>query len=166
LLVGLSCADLEARILPDELTVGGAAAGLVIACFLPMKDPVGEALLWLAGARWDEPWISLGNAVLGALLPGFILWFGGWLYFKLRHREGLGLGDVKLVAMVGAFLGLHGALLTMIVGSLLGSVIGYGYIRWTHKDAATYELPFGTFLGIAGIAVAGLQVWQGPGSQS
>ena len=67
-------------------------------------------------------------------MPGLFLWFGGWLYFKLRHREGLGLGDVKLVAMVGAFLGLHGALLMLIGGSLAGSLIGYAYIKLTHKD--------------------------------
>jgi leader peptidase (prepilin peptidase)/N-methyltransferase len=78
----------------------------------------------------------------------------GWLYFKLRQREGLGLGDVKLVAMVGAFLGLNGALFMLIFGSLAGSLIGYAYIRYTRQDPSTYELPFGTFLGLAGIAVA------------
>jgi leader peptidase (prepilin peptidase)/N-methyltransferase len=112
------------------------------------------ALLWLSGARWDPRWISVGEAALGGLVPGLFLWFGGWLYFKLRQREGLGLGDVKLVAMVGAMLGLHGALLTLIGGSLAGSLVGYAYIKFTHKDAATYELPFGTFLGIAAIAVS------------
>jgi leader peptidase (prepilin peptidase)/N-methyltransferase len=64
------------------------------------------------------------------------------------------LGDVKLVAMVGAFLGLNGALFMLIFGSLAGSLIGYAYIRYTRQDPSTYELPFGTFLGLAGIAVA------------
>ena len=53
--------------------------------------------------------------------------------------------------MVGAFLGLRGALLTLILGSLAGSVVGYTYIKLTHKDVSTYELPFGTFLGLAAI---------------
>ncbi len=154
LLVGLTFADLEARILPDEFTLGGMAAGLAMAWFVPVNDDVAQAVLWLAGVRGNSPWISVGEALLGAIVPGFFLWLGGWLYFKLRHREGLGLGDVKLVAMVGAFLGLHGALLMLIAGSLAGSLIGYAYIKITHKDAATYELPFGTFLGLAGIAVA------------
>ncbi|HLY18187.1 MAG TPA: prepilin peptidase [Bryobacteraceae bacterium] len=154
LLVGLSFADLEARILPDEFTLGGAAAGLVMAWFVPVKDDIAQAALWLAGARWSPHWVSVAEAVIGAVIPGLFLWCGGWLYFKLRHREGLGLGDVKLVAMVGAFLGLHGALLTLIGGSLAGSLIGYGYIRSTHKDPATYELPFGTFLGLAAVAVS------------
>jgi leader peptidase (prepilin peptidase)/N-methyltransferase len=153
LLVGLVFADLEERILPDELTLGGAAAGLVFALFVPVNDGIAGALLWLAGAQLSPRWISVTEAALGAALPSFFLWFGGWLYLRLRHREGLGLGDVKLMAMVGAFLGLHGALLTLIVGSVLGSVIGYAYIRITHKDPSSYELPFGTFLGAAGIAV-------------
>jgi len=154
LLVGLTFADLEARILPDEFTLGGLAAGLVLAWFVPLHDDIAQALLWLAGMQWSPSWISVGEAAIGALVPGLFLWFGGWLYFKLRHREGLGLGDVKLVAMVGAFLGLHGALMTLIAGSLAGSLIGYAYIRFTQKDPSTYELPFGTFLGLAAIVVS------------
>ncbi len=149
LLVGLTFADLEARILPDEFTLGGAALGLVLAWFVPLHD-----VLFLLDIRGNPNWISVGDAALGGLLPALVLWFGGWLYFKLRHREGLGLGDVKLVAMVGVFLGLQGALRTLIAGSLAGSLIGYAYIRFTHKDPSTYELPFGTFLGLAAIAVA------------
>jgi len=56
--------------------------------------------------------------------------------------------------MVGSFLGMRGALLTLILGSICGSVLGYGYIKATGKDAATYELPFGTFLGGAALAAA------------
>jgi len=153
LLIGLTFVDLERRILPDEFTLGGLAAALVLAWFVPVKDGIAEILLWMAGQHWGPEATSLAESVLGAALPGFLLWFGGWLYLKVRHREGLGLGDVKLIAMVGAFLGLHGALLTLIVGSLSGSVIGYAYIRIAHKDPATYELPFGTFLGIAALVV-------------
>jgi leader peptidase (prepilin peptidase)/N-methyltransferase len=153
LLVGLTFSDLEARILPDEFTLGGTAAGLAIAWFVPVKDDIAGMLVWMSGVRGNIHLVSLGEAALGAIVPGFFLWFGGWLYYKVRHQEGLGLGDVKLVAMVGAFLGLHGALLMLILGSLAGAVIGYTYIKITHQDAATYELPFGTFLGLAAIAV-------------
>lgn len=154
LLVGLTFSDLEARILPDEFTLGGTAAGLIFAWFVSINDDIAQVLLWMAGLHGNSHWVSLAEAALGAIIPGLFLWFGGWLYFKLRHREGLGLGDVKLVAMVGAFLGLHGALLMLIGGSLAGSLIGYAYIRLTHQDPGTYELPFGTFLGLAGIVVA------------
>ena len=154
LLVGLTFADLEARILPDEFTLGGTAAGLVLAWFVPVKRDITQDLLWLFGAHWNIHWASVAAALVGAAVPGLCLWIVGWLYLKLRHREGLGLGDVKLVAMVGAFQGLEGALLTLIVGSLAGSLLGYAYIRIAHKDPATYELPFGTFLGAAALVVS------------
>jgi leader peptidase (prepilin peptidase)/N-methyltransferase len=126
----------------------------VFAWFVPIKDGIVQMLLWPFGGHGNAGWHSLVEAVFGAIVPGACLWFAGWLYFKLRHREGLGLGDVKLVAMVGAFLGINGALFMLIFGSLAGSLIGYLYIKITHKDASTYELPFGTFLGLAGIVVA------------
>jgi leader peptidase (prepilin peptidase)/N-methyltransferase len=79
----------------------------------------------------------------------------GWLFEKIRHKEGLGFGDVKMIAMIGSFLGLQGALLTVVLGSLLGSIIGFTWIKLTGKDAAEYQLPFATFLGIAGLVIAG-----------
>ena len=85
-----------------------------------------------------------------------MLWFIGTLYEKLRNREGLGFGDVKMVGMIGAFEGLGPALLTVVVGSVMGSVCGLLYVFFTKKDASTYELPFGSFLGIAALLVA---VW-------
>ncbi len=155
LLVGLLFSDLEQRILPDEMTLGGALAGLGFALFVPVPDATAQALLWIFGASPTGRVDWLAEAALGSLLPAGFLWLGGWLYEKLRHREGLGLGDVKLIAMVSAFLGLRGALLTLLIGSLSGSILGYGYIRLTKQDPSTYELPFGTFLAAAGLA-AGL----------
>jgi leader peptidase (prepilin peptidase)/N-methyltransferase len=163
ILVGLLFSDLEKRILPDELTLGGAVIGVVFAAFVPIPDHTAQMLLWLFGITIGG-WVqSVAEAILGGALPAFVLWGGGWLYLKFRHREGLGLGDVKLVAMAGAFLGLEGALMTLILGSVAGSVLGYGYIKIAGKDSATYELPFGTFLGAAGIfvALAGHKVFSG-----
>jgi leader peptidase (prepilin peptidase)/N-methyltransferase len=73
---------------------------------------------------------------------------------KIRKKEGLGFGDVKMVAMIGAFQGLHGAIGTVMLGSILGSVIGLIYIYGAKKDPGSYELPFGTFLGAGAIAMA------------
>ena len=94
------------------------------------------------------------GATLGVVLPAGSLWLGGWLFEKIRHKEGLGFGDVKMMMMVGAFLGVRGTLLTLIAGSILGSVIGIIYIKATKQDAGSYELPFGTFLAAAAIGVA------------
>lgn len=163
ILIGLLFSDLEKRILPDELTIGGTVIGLIFSAFVPIPDHTAQMVLWLFGFTVNGPVQSIAESIVGAALPAFVLWGGGWLYFKIRHREGLGFGDVKLVAMAGAFLGLEGALLTLILGSVSGSILGYGYIKLAGKDAATYELPFGTFLGAAGlfIALAGHKVFSG-----
>jgi leader peptidase (prepilin peptidase)/N-methyltransferase len=98
---------------------------------------------------------STAEAIAGALLAGGALWLVARIYHAVRHREGLGGGDIRMVAMMGAFLGVEGVLLALIVGSLLGSVVGLAYILLTSKDAGSYELPFGTFLGV-GALVLGL----------
>jgi leader peptidase (prepilin peptidase)/N-methyltransferase len=154
MLVGLLFSDLEKRILPDQFTLGGAGIGLIFSAFVPLPDHTAQMLLWLLGFTVTGRVQSVAESLLGAALPALVLWGGGWLYLKLRHREGLGFGDVKLVAMAGAFLGLEGALLTLILGSISGSILGYGYIKLTGNDTSTYELPFGTFLGAAGLFVA------------
>ncbi len=165
ILVALMFTDLEKRLLPDELTLGGTLVALIFAIFVPVPDLTTAALVQIFVGDISPRWQSIAGWAVGAMLPTFFLWGGGWIYEKLRHREGLGLGDVKLIAMVGGFLGLQNALLTLILGSVAGSILGYGYIKATGKDASTYELPFGTFLGAAalGAALAGQKVlgWYG-----
>jgi leader peptidase (prepilin peptidase)/N-methyltransferase len=127
--------------------------GIVFSAFVRVPDLFVEEILKISTGASGR-WLWMLVSVCGGLLPAMILWGAGWLYEKVRHREGLGFGDVKLVAMVGTFLGMQNALLMLIVGSLAGSILGYGYIKATGKDAATYPLPFGTFLGAAALAVA------------
>ena len=73
-------------------------------------------------------------------------------YFRLRGKEGMGFGDVKMMLMVGAFLGWKRTLLTMLGGSLIGSILGIALILAQRKDSE-YELPFGSFLGMAAMLV-------------
>jgi leader peptidase (prepilin peptidase)/N-methyltransferase len=153
ILLALIFSDLEKRLLPDELTKGGTIIGLVLAAFVPVSDLPTQMVLSLSGLELTGRPLSLAMSAAGAFLPAFILWSAGWLYSQIRHREGLGFGDVKLVAMIGSFLGLQSALLTLLLGSLSGSLIGYSYIKLTGKDPTTYELPFGSFLGAAALAV-------------
>ena len=157
--IALVFCDLEKRILPDEFTIGGTIVGIAFSPFVPVPDFTAQAVLWMFGANLPKWGNSLAESCFGAFLPAAFLWFGGWVYYKVRHRDGLGFGDVKLVAMVGSFLGLRGALLTLILGSISGSLIGYAYIRITGNDPAEYELPFGSFLGAAAViaAIAGSQ---------
>jgi leader peptidase (prepilin peptidase)/N-methyltransferase len=156
IVLALIFCDLEKRILPDEFTLGGVVLGLVFAVFVPRTEPGFVAIVYSLATGSEMPkWLwAPAESLLGACLPAFFLWFAGWLYEKIRQREGLGFGDVKLVAMVGSFLGVFGALQTLVLGSIAGSLIGYSYIKLTHKDPASYELPFGTFLGAAALVVA------------
>lgn len=143
LLIGLVFSDLEERILPDELTLGGAIAGLALAWIVPPQAGLFEL--------WVPPPAA---AALDGLSVGGVLWLVGLLYRMIRKREGLGLGDVKMMGMIAVYLGLSGSLLTLILGSLAGSILGLAIIRIGRKDAATYELPFGSFLGAAALFVA------------
>ena len=96
---------------------------------------------------------SLIEAAFGAALASGSIWFVGWAYKKVRQREGMGFGDVKMIAMMGAFLGAPNALLTIAAGSAFGAIAGIAFIKIAGKDPSTYELPFGSFLGIAGLLV-------------
>ena len=152
ILIALIVTDLLDRILPDELTLGGVLIGLAFAPFINAEPGFLALIFW----RLRSPgWIRLADAAFAAAVASGMIWFVGWAYQKVRHREGLGFGDVKMLAMLGAFLGLRGALAAMIGGSLLGAIFGLGYIL-IRKKSLTYELPFGSFLGIAALGVA---VW-------
>lgn len=150
LMVGLIVTDLETRILPDEFTKIGVVAGLILSAVVPL--PAGVlVLLW----RDANPALaSLLDAVVSAVLLAGGLWFMAWFYAKVRHREGLGFGDVKMLALLGTFLGLESTLLVLMLASLLGTVLGLLWIRIKGEDAGSYELPFGSFLGTAGLVVA------------
>jgi len=153
MLVALFFTDLEQHILPDEFTLWGTVVGLVFALFAPTLDVTAHAVLWIVGLD-SQGWIAnLLAALVAAGLPAGVLWSAGWLYSKARHREGLGLGDVKMVALLGCYLGLEAGLAALIIGSIAGSVLGYGYIKATGKDPSTYELPFGTFLSGAALII-------------
>ncbi len=149
--IALIFSDLEERILPDEFTLGGILAGLVFSWFVLMPSSL---VLLLVPYNWNRHFTSLAESAFSAAFTSFALWSFGALYEKIRHREGLGFGDVKMVGMFGAFFGIQGALLFMIAGSVLGSLTGLFYILLAKKDASTYELPFGSFLGLAALVLS------------
>lgn len=154
LLVVLFWTDLEERILPDELTLGGTALGLILAVFVG----VPSALIGLLFPALNPVLKSLLAAAAGAALA-LPLWAMGALYSRMRKREALGLGDVKLVILLGVFLGLERGLYALLIGTIAGSVIGLLYILLTHKKASSYELPLGTFLCAGGVLVPLVTRW-------
>ena len=153
LLVALTITDLRERILPDKLNFAGLGIGFALSFF---TRPVDGTAAWLASRLFDfpppSPALSFTDALLGAAAGSGLLWVVAEGYFRLRGREGMGLGDVKMMALIGAFLGLKRTLLTVLVGSLLGSVLGLLFtLLWS--KGRDYELPFGTFLGTGALLV-------------
>src|SRR5262249_47268021 len=129
LIIVLTITDLRVRLLPDVVNWPGTVLGLFFSVLIPPED---GATFWLSLSvfhRLPPSWVlGLLDGVLGALFGSLLLWGFATLYKLLRGREGMGLGDVKMMAMVGAFLGLRGAFLTILLGTLLGSVVGLGII--------------------------------------
>ncbi len=156
-LIVLIFTDVKFRLLPNEVTLNGIAAGLVWTFLVPLHDNTLQVLTFLVSLRTHhiDQWIrwsnvSLFNSLAGAIFGAGILLLVREVYFLVRRTEGMGLGDVKMMGMVGAFLGVKLAFLTIMVGSLLGTAFGVaGIIR--HQHGTQKELPFGTFLGCAAL---------------
>ena len=129
LLIALSGIDLRTQLLPDSLT-------------LP--------LLWLGlVASVDNLFISSKHALVGAIIGYLSLWSVWWLFKQLTGKEGMGHGDFKLLAAMGAWFGLQGILPTILLSSLVGAIIGSIWLTAKGRDRAT-PIPFGPYLAIAG----------------
>lgn len=154
LVIVLVFTDLRERILPDVVNYTGFALGLA---FSLAVQPTDGTALWIANHVFEFPppaaVLSLADALLGAAFGSGLLWIVSEAYFRLRGREGMGMGDVKMMLMVGSFLGVKRTLLTIFAGSVLGSLLGLAFILSKRKES-NYELPFGTFLGMAALLVA------------
>jgi leader peptidase (prepilin peptidase)/N-methyltransferase len=124
--------DLEHRILPDVITLPGIIVGFLFSLFLP--------------PGWRD-------SLIGIVLGGGSLWLLGEAYFRMRHEEGMGFGDVKMLAMIGAFLGWKLTLLTLVLSSFAGSIVGLAIIAVNRGDMK-YALPFGTFLAMGAVVAA------------
>jgi leader peptidase (prepilin peptidase)/N-methyltransferase len=147
--VALVFIDAEHMILPNVITYPGLALALVARVVVPNLYGVGS----LAGAHATPPaWaLSLGGAVLGALAGGGFLWLVGWLWERFRGVEAMGLGDVKMMFMVGAYLGWPLTLLTIFVGVLTGSLAGVAAMARRGERDMQMLLPFGIFLGLGSL---------------
>ena len=127
ILIALFVIDLELQILPNAITLPGIVVGFLFSLFGP-PGPVAS----LIG-------IALGAGVLYGIAAA---------YYLVRREEGMGMGDVKMLAMIGAFLGWRAVLLTLILSSFVGAVVGVALLS-TKKEGLKYALPFGTFLAVA-----------------
>ncbi len=155
-LVALVFIDAEHMILPNAITYPGIVFALLARLVIPylMGQPHFDDLSPLMnGALAGLPmWAaSLIGGVIGALIGGGSLWLMGWTWEKLRGIEAMGLGDVKMMFMVGAYLGWRLTILTIFFGVLSGSIIGTLLMLREGKRNMQMLLPFGVFLGIGAI---------------
>ena len=156
-LLALVFIDAEHMILPNVITYPGIVFAVVARVAIPFLTgtPHFDDVPSLAqGALADMPiWVtSLAGALIGALLGGGSLWLMGWTWEKLRGIEAMGLGDVKMMFMVGAYLGWRLTILTIFIGVLSGSVIGIALMARQGQRNMQMLLPFGVFLGLGAIA--------------
>jgi leader peptidase (prepilin peptidase)/N-methyltransferase len=149
LLITLFWTDWQERLLPDEFTLGGSALGLAFAFAVYVPGLPGEFFLRESGWRIA----SVANAVAGSLFASLPIWLLGFLYEKVRGREGLGFGDVKLLLLIGVFLGPENALSALTLGATGGAVFGVSQVLIRRHDGWNYSLPFGSFLAAAAFLI-------------
>ncbi len=176
LLLGLIFTDAETKLLPDKLTLPGLALGLVFSLIVPVNDLASQFLPGMVSLPFSDDvamrLLSLLDALLGAAVGASFIYGVGAIYLRWRGTEGMGFGDVKLMAMVGAFLGMKLTVFTIFTASVAGSMFGLTtvFVVWlkrTHRFAKRlasaqarqrgwqsaqmvlrfYQMPFGVFLG-------------------
>lgn len=150
LIVPLIFIDLRHMLLPNVITFPGMAVLFLLRVLAPDPWQIARTPHWFGLTAQHEWALAIVGALLGMLAGGGTLWFIRWAYLKLRHVEGMGPGDVKMMLMVGAFLGWQLTLLTIFIGSLLGSLIGIIVMK-ARGGNMKMEIPFGVFLGPAAL---------------
>jgi leader peptidase (prepilin peptidase)/N-methyltransferase len=148
--------DAEHMILPNVITYPGIVFALVARVAIPLlsgQPHFDDLPMLMNGMLHGMPvWAaSLIGAFIGALVGGGSLWLMGWTWEKLRGIEAMGLGDVKMMFMVGAYLGWRLTILNIFLGVLSGSLIGMALMARKGKRDMQMLLPFGVFLGIGAV---------------
>ena len=182
LLVGLIFTDAETHLLPDKMTLPGLALGLAFSLVVPVNDLLSQILpgVFALPLSSDISWrlFSFMDSLLGAAIGASFLYGVGVIYLRWRGVEGMGFGDVKLMAMMGAFLGFKLTVFTMLAASLAGSVFGLWtiFVVWLKRSwrrmrvfhesgpaafrngwgsalvaLRRHQMPFGVFLGSMGL---------------
>ena len=184
LLLGLIFTDAETRLLPDKMTLSGLVIGLIFSWFVPVNDLLSALLPGVlqvpVSLHFSYRLYSFLDATLAAVIGASFLYGAGAIYLRARGVQGMGFGDVKLMAMMGSFVGLRLTILTIFAASLAGSAFGLSTVlavwvkrtarrkRAFHETSAVarkrawpsamialrrYQMPFGVFLGTMGLGI-------------
>ena len=129
-LIIMTFIDIDHRIIPDVITLPGILIGLIASLALPT--------------------VGFKDAVIGLLVGGGSLWLVAWVYYLLTRKDGMGGGDIKLLAMMGTIIGLKGVIFTIFVSSAVGTLVGVTLMIIKGKDMK-FAVPFGPFLSIGAI---------------
>jgi leader peptidase (prepilin peptidase)/N-methyltransferase len=129
ILIVLFAIDLEHHLLPNVVTLPGIGVGLIFSLMLPP---------------------GFASAALGVVVGGGVLWAIGEAYYRFAGQEGMGGGDVKMLAMVGAFLGWKLVIVTLVFSSIAGSLVGM-LVLAVRRGGLKYALPYGTFLALGAL---------------
>lgn len=152
LLLGLLVTDAETMLLPNTLTVPGLLLGLAQA-ELPGGGLIGAMQLGAEVPVRLAAWPALASSGVAAGGAAGLLLLLRWLYFVVRRREGMGVGDVKLAAMLGAWLGIAGVALTLVLAVFAAALAGFAVLLRARTPAGALRLPLGSFLCGAGLVV-------------
>ena len=174
LLLGLIFTDAETQLLPDKITLPGIVLGLLFSLFVPVDDLISHFLPMLVSLGGTSRWLSVADSLAGAAVGASFIYGVVAIYLRARGVEGMGFGDVKLMALVGAFLGTKLTMFTIFAGSIVGSLAGVGmmlsvWVKRTRRRMArnheaagvarrrawysatvmlrAFPIPFGVFLG-------------------
>lgn len=150
LLIILIFTDLTERRIPHPVTMLGMGLGLVLSFVIPVDPRPIDWLLGRAGIFVAEPFLSLLGSIAGAGVGGGLFYAVAEAFYRITGKEGLGFGDVMMMLMVGTFMGVPLTLLTVLVGSLLGTVVALP-LELSHTRLRHHAWPFGSFLGIGAL---------------
>ena len=130
-LIVVTYIDIDVQKIYDKITLPGIATGLVAAALLPQN--------------------RLLDSLLGVLVGGGSLYLVAWLYYMWKQRDGMGGGDIKLLAMIGAFIGWKGVILTIFIASFTGTVVGLMQMALSRNSPTSPRIPFGPFLSVGAV---------------
>jgi leader peptidase (prepilin peptidase)/N-methyltransferase len=151
-LVVITFIDLEHMIIPNVITIPGTVVGLIHGALRTdwgyTQVLLSSFHLGLRGVLSILDGVPVMDSLFGIILGGGTLFLIGLLYEVIRKREGMGMGDVKLIAMIGAFLGWKGVIFVVFVSSLIGTLVGLSIILYKRGDLR-YAIPYGPFLSLA-----------------